>query len=139
MPREFPVHKTSDEWKEALTEDEYRVLRQKGTERPFTGEYWDFKGEGEYRCRACGELLFDSSTKFDAHCGWPSFFESHKGSVVYEKDEAHGMHRIEVVCAKCGGHLGHVFNDAPHTPTGMRYCINSVSIQFSPKKGPEAK
>lgn len=121
------------DWKSVLSPEEYHVLREKGTERPFSGEYWDFKGEGDYQCRACGELLFSSETKFDSGCGWPSFFEEVKGSIAYHEDMSHGMRRIEVTCKKCGGHLGHVFNDAPQTPTGARYCINSVSLKFQPK------
>lgn len=127
------IQKSEEEWRQQLADDEYHVLREKGTERAFTGEYWDFKGEGEYHCRACGTLLFDSSTKFDSGCGWPSFFESHKGTIDYHRDSSYGMERIEVTCKACGSHLGHVFNDAPQTPTGTRYCINSLSIKFQPK------
>ncbi|MEZ5162230.1 MAG: peptide-methionine (R)-S-oxide reductase MsrB [Fimbriimonadaceae bacterium] len=133
MPFDPKIKKTEEEWREQLSEEEYHVLRQKGTERPYTGKYWDFKGEGEYSCRACGAKLFDSTAKFDSGCGWPSFFESHKDTIQYDQDNTHGMHRIEVMCKACGGHLGHVFNDAPQTPTGMRYCINSASIQFKDK------
>ncbi len=127
------IEKTEEEWQGILTPEQFHVLREKGTERPFTGEYWNHKETGIYRCAACGEELFDSSTKFDAHCGWPSFYDSLDRSKVREiEDFSHGMHRVEVVCAACGGHLGHIFPDGPR-PTGMRYCINSVSIKFEPK------
>lgn len=134
MSENYSVVKSEEEWRNELNEEEYHVLRQHGTERPFTGEYWDFKGEGEYHCRACGELLFDSETKFDSGCGWPSFFRSKSDKIEYIEDTSHGMHRIEVRCKKCGSHLGHVFDDAPQTPTGQRYCINSVSIKFKKKE-----
>lgn len=133
MSEKYNVAKTEEEWKAQLTEDEFHVLRQHGTERAFSGEYWDFKGEGEYNCRACGALLFDSETKFDSGCGWPSFFRSHSDTIEYVGDTSFGMHRIEVLCKNCGSHLGHVFEDAPQTPTGQRYCINSVSIAFKEK------
>ena len=127
------IEKTEEEWQGILTPEQFHVLREKGTERPFTGEYRNHKETGIYRCAACGEELFDSSTKFDAHCGWPSFYDSLDRSKVREiEDFSHGMHRVEVVCAACGGHLGHIFPDGPR-PTGMRYCINSVSIKFEPK------
>lgn len=130
MSKDYEVQKSDAEWRDQLTEEEFHILREKGTERAYTGEYWDFKGEGEYTCRACGAVLFDSTAKFDSGCGWPSFFEGHKGTIEYARDSSHGMERIEVMCKKCGGHLGHVFNDAPQTPTGTRYCINSASIKF---------
>lgn len=127
------VLKTEEEWRGVLTPEQFRVLRQKGTERAFTGEFWNTKEEGVYRCAGCGEELFDSTAKFDSHCGWPSFYDSLEKSKIKEiEDRSHGMHRIEVVCAKCGGHLGHVFPDGPR-PTGIRYCINSVSLKFEPK------
>jgi len=125
------IPKTDEEWKGVLTPMQYHVLREKGTERAFTGEYWDHKEKGVYRCAACGEILFDSNAKFDSRCGWPSFYEALDPSKVEEHvDNSHGMRRVEVTCKNCGGHLGHVFPDAPHMPTGMRYCINSASIKF---------
>ncbi len=117
-------------WREQLTADEYTVLREKGTERAFTGEYWNVWEEGAYHCRGCGELLFQSDTKFDAGCGWPSFDRPASEGVIEEsRDTSHGMIRTEVLCQKCGGHLGHVFPDGP-TETGQRYCINSLSISL---------
>ncbi len=127
------VIKTEEEWRGVLTPEQFHVLRNKGTERPFTGEYWNSKSEGIYRCAGCGEVLFDSTTKYDSHCGWPSFYDSLDRTKITEiEDRSHGMHRVEVVCAKCGGHLGHIFPDGPK-PTGVRYCINSVSLTFEPK------
>lgn len=131
---EFEINKTSSEWKAQLSDEEYRVLREKGTERAFTGEYWDHFEKGSYVCAGCGNKLFTSETKFDSHCGWPSFDQAIKGSVIYERDLSFGMVRTEVMCAKCGGHLGHVFDDGPRETTGKRYCTNSVSIKFIPEK-----
>lgn len=129
---DFPIKKSEAEWREQLTPEQYRVLREKGTERPFTGEYNDHSAEGTYVCAACGEPLFESGTKFSSHCGWPSFnAPANEESIGEIADHSHGMIRTEVVCKKCGGHLGHVFNDGP-PPTGLRYCINSVSIEFLP-------
>ena len=117
-------------WREQLTAEEFYVLREKGTERAFTGEYWNVWESGTYHCRGCGELLFQSDAKFDAGCGWPSFDRPATDGVVAEaRDVSHGMIRTEVLCQKCGGHLGHVFPDGP-TETGQRYCINSLSIKL---------
>ncbi len=131
---DFEVKKTNAEWKAKLSDEEYRILREKGTERAFTGEYYDHFEKGIYVCAGCGNKLFESDTKFDSHCGWPSFDKAIKGSVIYERDLSFGMVRTEVMCAKCGGHLGHVFDDGPEETTGKRYCTNSVSIKFIPEK-----
>ena len=127
------ITKTDEEWKKELTPEQYQVLRQKGTERAFTGEYWNTKDKGVYRCAGCGTELFVSDTKFDSHCGWPSFYAPMTSNVVAEAaDNSHFMKRTEVLCSKCGGHLGHVFDDGPN-PTGLRYCINSASLKFEKK------
>jgi peptide-methionine (R)-S-oxide reductase len=127
------VTKTEEEWQKSLTPEEYRVLRQKGTERAFTGAYWNSHEAARYRCAGCGAELFDSDTKFDSGCGWPSFTAPMDQNVVSEElDTSHGMVRTEVMCARCGGHLGHVFPDGP-APTGLRYCINSVSLKQEKK------
>jgi peptide-methionine (R)-S-oxide reductase len=124
------VEKTDQDWKKTLTDEEYLVCRKKYTEPPFTGKYTYCKDDGIYRCACCGNELFSSKTKFDSGSGWPSFFEPlHKDSVKYEKDSSYGMTRVEVMCAKCDAHLGHVFDDGP-TPTGNRFCINSVSLNL---------
>ncbi|XOV94522.1 MAG: peptide-methionine (R)-S-oxide reductase MsrB [Bacteroidota bacterium] len=121
---------SDSEWKSRLTAEEYEVLRNKGTERAFTGKYWNNKKDGVYKCAACGLPLFDSSTKFRSGTGWPSFYEPiNDKNVAEEKDTSYGMVRTEVLCAKCGGHLGHVFPDGPK-PTNLRYCLNSVSLKF---------
>ena len=131
--RTYPVSKTDEQWREELTPEEYQVLRRAGTERPFTGEYNDTKTEGVYSCRACGQELFRSDTKFDSHCGWPSFYAPKDDDAVeLIEDRSLGMSRTEVRCANCGSHLGHVFEDAPQTPTGDRFCMNSVSLRLQP-------
>lgn len=126
--------KLSDaQWKAKLTPEQFHILRQKGTEIPFTGQFVFHKDKGMYVCVACGAELFKSEHKFDADCGWPSFYNvANSKSVKLTEDNSHGMRRVEVTCANCGGHLGHVFNDAPDQPTGLRFCINSVSLGFKP-------
>lgn len=124
--------KTNEQWKQVLTEEQYEVLRLKGTEMPFTGEYYKHFEDGVYVCAACGNPLFESDAKFDSECGWPSFDQAIERSVIYKEDNSHGMQRTEVMCANCGGHLGHVFDDGPKETTGNRFCTNSVSIKFIP-------
>ena len=128
------VMKTDQEWKKTLTPDQYRVLRKKGTEIAFTGKYWNHKGHGVYRCAGCGLELFSSDTKFESGTGWPSFWAPiAKPNVGEHTDTTLGMKRVEVVCGRCGGHLGHMFDDGP-APTGLRYCINSAALDFAEKK-----
>jgi len=133
-PQTGKVVKTDEEWKKVLTPDQYAVLREKETERPFTGEYVNTFEKGKYVCAACGNVIFNSDSKFHSDCGWPSFDKAIKGSVVYTTDNTLGMSRTEVTCAKCGGHLGHVFDDGPKETTGQRFCTNSVSIKFIPER-----
>lgn len=129
------VRLSEEEWKKRLTPEQYRILRGKGTEAPFTGKFLDNKDTGIYTCAACGAELFSSTTKFDSGSGWPSFYDVAKtGVVTLSEDNALGMSRVEVTCAKCGGHLGHVFDDAYDKPTGQRYCINSCTLNFKPQK-----
>lgn len=131
--RSYQVQKSEEQWREQLSPEEYAVLREQGTERAWTGEYNETKTQGVYSCRACGAELFRSDAKFDSHCGWPSFYEpSSRDNVELLEDRSHGMARTEVRCATCGSHLGHVFGDAPQTPTGDRYCMNSVSLRLQP-------
>jgi peptide-methionine (R)-S-oxide reductase len=128
------MNKSDDQWRQALTPEQFRILREKGTERAFTGPYNDFKGEGVFKCAGCGQTLFDAATKYNSGSGWPSFFAPADAGVVDEHvDRSHGMVRTEVTCANCGGHLGHLFPDGP-MPTGQRYCINSASLAFDGKK-----
>ncbi len=129
----YPFQKSEDDWRKELTAAEYRVLREKGTEPPFSGEYDGMKSKGMYFCRACGNELFSSDTKFDSGTGWPSFYAPAKEEdVEMHEDNAYGMERTEVVCSRCGSHLGHVFDDGPK-PTGKRFCMNSVSLKFKSK------
>ena len=131
------LQKSEQEWRKELSPEEYHVLREQGTEPAFTGAYWDSKTPGLYRCRACGQELFDSDTKFDSGTGWPSFFDPKDSDAVETRaDNSHFMRRTEVVCARCGSHLGHVFEDGPD-PTGLRYCINSCSLQLDSDESPE--
>lgn len=129
----YQVTKSDDQWREELSPEEYDVLRQAGTERPFTGEYNETFAEGVYSCRACGAELFRSETKFESNCGWPSFYQPESDTIEYLEDNSLGMQRTEVRCASCGSHLGHVFPDGHGTPTGDRYCINSLSLRLEPR------
>lgn len=128
------------DWRQRLDDEQYRVLRQKGTEPPFTGKLLHNDATGEYQCAGCGNVLFKSDAKFESHCGWPSFYEAaDRGAVTLQEDTSHGMKRVEVLCANCGGHLGHVFDDAPDQPTGQRYCINSASLNFAEKEATDER
>lgn len=133
--KEFPIQKSDDEWRKDLTDEQYRILREKGTERAFTGEYDIHFEDGSYFCAGCGTKLFDSGSKYDSGCGWPAFYQTaEKGAVVEKLDRSFGMIRTEVLCGNCGGHLGHVFPDGPRDKTGMRYCINSAALKFDGSK-----
>lgn len=129
------ITKTDAEWRKELTPEQYAVTRQRATERPFTGEYLHNKSDGTYACVACGLPLFSSQTKFESGSGWPSFWDIiQTGNVELRQDSSHGMQRVEVVCSRCGAHLGHVFEDGPRDKTGLRYCINSVALNFEPEE-----
>ncbi len=130
---DFPVAKTDEEWRRTLSPEAYRVLREHGTERPGSSPLNGESRQGAYICAGCGEPLFKSDTKFDAHCGWPSFHTARPGATETSVDKSHFMERTEVHCAKCGGHLGHVFDDGPN-PTGLRYCMNGAALNFEPEK-----
>ena len=131
-----PKYLTDDQWRQKLSPEQFHVLREKGTERAFTGKYDKNRAEGEYRCAGCGEILFESDAKYDSGCGWPAFTAPAEGAPVEEhRDVSHGMIRTEVVCANCDGHLGHVFPDGPREAGGLRYCINSACLDFKPAAG----
>ena len=132
-PKQYPVQKSEAEWMKELDAESYRILREKGTEYPFTGEFNDHFEEGTYQCKGCGTSLYDSSSKFDSRCEWPSYDAELGGALEFIQDTTHGMVRTEIVCANCGGHQGHVFQDGP-TSTGERYCVNSLSINFQAKE-----
>lgn len=129
----YKIQKSKTEWQKQLSDKQYHILREKGTEYPGTGNYYRHFEKGTYVCAGCGTALFDSDHKFESHCGWPSFDKAIEGKVLYQKDDTHGMIRTEILCATCGGHLGHVFDDGPRVTTGQRYCVNSLSLDFKAK------
>lgn len=133
---EFAVEKSENEWREQLSPEQFAVLRQAATERPFTGALLDVDEDGLFHCAGCGTVLFSQDQKFDSGCGWPSF-DAEAGTVVKRLDSSHGMMRTEILCGTCGGHLGHLFNDGP-TPSGLRYCVNSLSLTFTPRPSDDA-
>lgn len=132
MNKTYPIERSESEWRERLSDEQYRVLREKGTEAPHSGKYNLHFDNGEYKCAACDAKLFESNQKFESNCGWPSFDDAIEGSIEYVQDKSFGMIRTEILCANCGSHLGHVFDDGP-TETGQRYCVNSASIEFETK------
>lgn len=132
MKKSYPIEHSEAEWRDKLSKEQYRILRQKGTEAPHSGKYNLHFQDGEYHCAACGAKLFEDHQKFESNCGWPSFDDAIEGSIEYVQDRSHGMVRTEILCANCGSHLGHVFDDGP-TETGQRYCVNSASIDFETK------
>lgn len=132
MVKKYPIERSEAEWRKKLSEEQYRVLREKGTEAPHSGKYNLHFQNGEYHCAACHTKLFESDQKFESNCGWPSFDDAIEGSIEYVQDRSFGMIRTEILCANCGSHLGHVFDDGP-TETGQRYCVNSASIEFESK------
>jgi len=133
MNKPYPFNKSEDAWRKLLSQEEYRVLREQGTEYPHSGAYNSHYEKGTYNCRGCNQPLYASDSKFDSGCGWPSYDQSIEGAIEYRKDSSHGMVRVEIVCYNCGGHQGHVFDDGP-TASGKRYCVNSASISFEAKK-----
>ena len=133
MNKPYPFNKSEHAWRKLLSQEEYRVLREQGTEYPHSGAYNSHYEKGTYNCRGCNQPLYVSDSKFDSGCGWPSYDQSIEGAIEYRKDSSHGMVRVEIVCSNCGGHQGHVFDDGP-TASGKRYCVNSASISFEAKK-----
>ena len=133
MNNNYPIQKPDEEWRKLLSIEEYRVLREQGTEYPHTGKYNAHYENGTYSCKGCNQPLYESTSKFDSGCGWPSYKQSIEGAIEYHKDSSLGMVRIEIVCSNCGGHQGHVFDDGPSI-SGKRYCVNSASITFNPEK-----
>ncbi|WP_029033697.1 peptide-methionine (R)-S-oxide reductase MsrB [Salinimicrobium terrae] len=132
MVKKYPIERSESEWRKKLSDEQYRVLREKGTEAPHSGKYNMHFQEGAYRCAACNAELFESDQKFESNCGWPSFDDAKEGAIEYVQDRSFGMIRTEILCANCGSHLGHVFDDGP-SETGQRYCVNSASIEFESK------